>query len=306
MTEINDRINKLIDHYQKTLLIKPDSFAIYTKIAELYYQQGDLEQALENCQQVLQYQAESTLALKVLDDLLKNLGFDQEEATEFQQLLKDSSMLVEAFFALEARLTLSENVQQAADAETWKDAIALGYSLQQQKCWHESMQAYFKAIEIQPSLMFPHLMLQYFILPHISNLEPVISWYDRTIQIPRIHAYSCHVLGHLWTKQGQFQEAIAYYKKAWLKSNIGNFSESLGEQQRTKIDYLIIGVGKSGTSSLHQYLSQHPQVINPYEKELHFFNKNFEAGLDWYLAQFPPLSLKKRHFLTGEATPWYL
>ena len=65
-------------------------------------------------------------------------------------------------------------------------------------------------------------------------------------------------------------------------------------------------MGKSGTSSLHQYLSQHPQVINPYEKELHFFNKNFEAGLDWYLAQFPPLSHKKRHFLTGEATAWYL
>ncbi len=303
---MNDRINKLIDHYQKALLIKPNSIVIHTKLADLYYQQGDLEQVLNSCWEVLQHQQKLTLAPKILDRLLKDLGFEREEAAAFQEILKDTSTYIESYITLEKILTLSESVKQVADAETWKDAIALGYSLRQQNLWDEAMQAYFKAIEIQPSLIFPHFMLQYLVLPHISDLELVISWYDQTIQIPRICPYSCFVLGHLLTKQGQFQEAIAYYKKAWLKSNIGNFSESLGEQQRTKIDYLIIGVGKSGTSSLHQYLSQHPQVINPYEKELHFFSENFEAGIDWYLAQFPPLSYKKRHFLTGEATPWYL
>jgi len=302
---VENQINKLIDHYRKALLIKPNSIAIYNQIAELHYQQGDLEQALENCQQILQNQSDLTLVPKTLDKVLQDLGFEKEEAVSFHQLLQNTSVLAESFITLETILSPSENVKNAADAKTWKEAIALGYSLRQQQRWDEAMPAYFKAIEIEPSLMFPHYVFQYLILPHVSNLEPVINWYYQAIKIPRIHRYSCIVLGDILTKQGQLGEAIACYKQAWLKSNIDDFSENLCDQQRVAVDYLIIGVGKSGTSSLHQYLSQHPQVVNPYKKELHFFNTNFEAGLDWYLAQFPPLCQGKS-FLTGEATPWYL
>jgi len=65
-------------------------------------------------------------------------------------------------------------------------------------------------------------------------------------------------------------------------------------------------MGKAGTTSLFSYLTQHPQIINPHEKEIFFFNERYEYGFDWYLAQFPPSSFKREKFLTGEATPWYL
>lgn len=46
---------------------------------------------------------------------------------------------------------------------------------------------------------------------------------------------------------------------------------------------------KAGTTSLHAYLNQHPDIFMSAKKELDFFiDKNFEKmGLDWYKAQFP-------------------
>ncbi len=46
---------------------------------------------------------------------------------------------------------------------------------------------------------------------------------------------------------------------------------------------VIIGCSKSGTTSLYQYLAQHPDVISCEEKEPNFFaSENWEHGFDWY------------------------
>jgi len=37
-------------------------------------------------------------------------------------------------------------------------------------------------------------------------------------------------------------------------------------------DFLIIGAARSGTTSLYQYLSQHPSVISGVGKEVYFFD----------------------------------
>ena len=59
-------------------------------------------------------------------------------------------------------------------------------------------------------------------------------------------------------------------------------------------DFIIIGTQKAGTTSLHAYLSQHPQFLRPYEKEVHFFDggldpsiDNYKKGQAWYRAHFP-------------------
>ncbi len=51
-------------------------------------------------------------------------------------------------------------------------------------------------------------------------------------------------------------------------------------------DAMIIGAMKAGTSSLHYYLTQHPQVIAPLRKEVHYFDLNFGRGEAWYRANF--------------------
>ena len=76
-------------------------------------------------------------------------------------------------------------------------------------------------------------------------------------------------------------------------------------------DFMIIGAMRSGTTSLYNYLIQHPKIIPASEKEIHFFTLHYERGLSWYQEQFeknfPNFSLNKSNeFLTGEGTPAYI
>lgn len=64
--------------------------------------------------------------------------------------------------------------------------------------------------------------------------------------------------------------------------------------------FLIIGVMKGGTTSLHHYMSQHPLVLPSVVKEMDFFGYP-ERGLDWYLAHFPRRPDWEKRFITGEA-----
>ncbi len=68
-------------------------------------------------------------------------------------------------------------------------------------------------------------------------------------------------------------------------------------------DAMIIGAMKSGTSSLHFYLTQHPQVIPPLRKEVHYFDLNFGRGESWYRANFGRAG---QHGVNIDSSPYYL
>jgi hypothetical protein len=87
----------------------------------------------------------------------------------------------------------------------------------------------------------------------------------------------------------------------------------LTSSQRVLPDFIIIGAAKAGTTSLFQYLSQHPNVLPPYTKEVHFFDYRFDRGLAWYRRHFATRDRMRRvtettghRAMTGEATPYYL
>ncbi|MCH2104567.1 MAG: sulfotransferase domain-containing protein [Planctomycetes bacterium] len=53
-------------------------------------------------------------------------------------------------------------------------------------------------------------------------------------------------------------------------------------------DFLIVGAQKCGTTSLHAYLEEHPQLVAPPgRKELHFFDIHHGAGPGYYRSFFP-------------------
>ncbi len=70
-------------------------------------------------------------------------------------------------------------------------------------------------------------------------------------------------------------------------------------------DFLLIGAMKCGTTSLFEYICQHPAVLRPRFKELRYYSKHRYSSwtLENYLEQFPE---KPPGFITGEATPFYL
>jgi hypothetical protein len=78
-------------------------------------------------------------------------------------------------------------------------------------------------------------------------------------------------------------------------------------------DFIIIGVQRCGTTSLYNYLIEHPNVAPAFKKEVHFFDKHFKKGPIWYRAHFPSFfyasyvkQIRRQDLITGEATPYYI
>ena len=51
-------------------------------------------------------------------------------------------------------------------------------------------------------------------------------------------------------------------------------------------NFFLIGTAKAGTTSVHYYLSQHPDVLMSDPKEPLFFQIEYERGLDYYLSTY--------------------
>ena len=69
-------------------------------------------------------------------------------------------------------------------------------------------------------------------------------------------------------------------------------------------NFLIIGAQKAGTTTLHNALSQHPEVYMPKIKELNFYinEQLFNKGIGSYKAMFNPTN----EIAIGEASPGYM
>ncbi len=60
---------------------------------------------------------------------------------------------------------------------------------------------------------------------------------------------------------------------------------------------------RSGSTSLFRYLADHPQVFMAPGKELRYFDRRFDRGIDWYRAAFADAPADA---VVGEASPDYL
>ncbi|MGZ3882980.1 MAG: sulfotransferase family protein [Bacteroidia bacterium] len=83
---------------------------------------------------------------------------------------------------------------------------------------------------------------------------------------------------------------------------------------RIKPSFFIIGVQKGGTTSLSQYLEQHPAVIQPQRKDIYYFNNElkYAKGEKFYRAHFALQAYKAAYDLmhgvksvTFDPTPNY-
>ena len=73
-----------------------------------------------------------------------------------------------------------------------------------------------------------------------------------------------------------------------------------------KLDFIIAGVQKAGTTALWRFLRQHPEIALSETKELHFFDNE---SLDWSKPPYQRITIQfdnaARVRIRGEATPIY-
>jgi hypothetical protein len=72
-------------------------------------------------------------------------------------------------------------------------------------------------------------------------------------------------------------------------------------------NFLVIGAQRSGTTWLDKQLRYHPSIYLPtVRKEVHFFDRYYDRGLDWYKKFFPSQKQAHQYSWIGEVTPDYL
>lgn len=73
-----------------------------------------------------------------------------------------------------------------------------------------------------------------------------------------------------------------------------------------RIDFMVIGVQKAGTTALYDYLAEDPSIGLSQVKEVHFFD---DETLDWARPDYDPYHARfdwDRPAIRGEATPIYV
>src|SRR6266480_1310829 len=80
-----------------------------------------------------------------------------------------------------------------------------------------------------------------------------------------------------------------------------------------RLDFIVAGAQKSGTTALHYFLKRHPQIALPDRQEMHFFDDDeiFSGPVDYerlhrHFRKRPLRLLSVRLGLAGEVTPSYL
>ena len=160
------------------------------------------------------------------------------------------------------------------------------------------------ALRSAPRHHWIHNSLQY---THFNDdrLPQVAAEYEQHCHSYPDDKLALHLLAQWQIRLGRTEAAINTSRRAarlglgpqetWLASE---------EQESSPPDFIIIGVPKGGTTSLLNWLGQHPKIWSHPRKELHFFNGAWEQGKRWYLAQFPQFQ-NNSGIIRGEATPQY-
>lgn len=106
----------------------------------------------------------------------------------------------------------------------------------------------------------------------------------------------------------------------WAKNAANHSSRALGylsAADRPFPDYLVIGCKRGGTTSLFNYLVQHPGILNMFPqvrgtKSTDYFFKGEGHSTRWYRSHFPSERYRRRlgkrlgyRPLSGEASPYY-
>lgn len=316
-----------------------EDWQTYQKLGELRFEEEKYEEAEAYFHQAIEIDENSFLSYRSLAQTSFKLQKWQASETAYRQAIRclgrGSVFLyrqlgatlaqqqrwpeaIEVYLQSEALVgDIPEELEAARVAlqeqsETWETYLQLYDLLGDRQQWIGAIAAWWEAVMLAPEQYWgirsrPWELSQN--LDYLPHLERRFREYiqenphDLKVYLSLVKALSY---------QGKTAEEIAVLKILTHKQAHHTHPHLFGDDvpgtrptESDRLDFAIIGTQKGGTSSLWSYLRCHPNIYLCYPKELHFWSLNFEKGLAWYLAHFPPIP-KGKLCLTGEASPTYL
>ncbi len=150
---------------------------------------------------------------------------------------------------------------------------------------------------------YAHMMEQAARSTAAGRLQVAVQQCHEAIALRPDRAETYRHIGRLYQQLEEWDKAVPYFVQ---------YGAMTGQTRLPA--FVIIGGQRCGTTSLYNYLAQHPRIAPALCKEVHFFDKNFGRGLAWYRAFFPTFSTNGSNSdgrfvaetVTGEATPYYI
>ncbi len=288
-------LDETINYYCQAIK-NPAQYPIYQKALnlirenpELYLQLGNfLAEENQICGAIIIYHI-------VLTILPNQIDIYQQLEKIFRQKIKLEQQLNSYYSAVEA------------DGKS-QSYYHLGLALTKQQKWLEATIAYHHAIELNPDFAWWSDIRLWETFEKQDRLKKTVNLFQGFIDYPNNSVCRYLNLAEALTQENRIAEAIKIYQTASQKQIQQNYPTFFPKYQKfpkiSEPNFLVIGVKKGGTTSIYNYLTQHPQILPAIKKEIDFWSFYFHRGLDWYRAHFP-LIPELEKFLTGEASPSY-
>ena len=313
-------LDEAIDILSKGISVNHNDYFCYQKLGDAFTDKKQLEEAIAAYTRAVKLKPDNYLLLKKLGDILQQKGRLDEAAICYQKAIEINPKFSWAYHGLGNIFSKQGRWEEAAKIHYQEIAInpnfyrshyLLGNALSHDKDnLKEAFIAYRKAIKLKPEHpWFANYSTLWQFVREENKLQPLLKLYRQAVKQNQ-DAIWCYVnLGEILTAKGNIKAAIRAFQKASLnktKESCPTFVEKYWDFENARSpDFVIIGAQKSGTTSLENYISKHPQVLPAIKKETHFWYRDFDKGIDWYRAHFPPIP-PEANYLTGEATPNYL
>ena len=186
------------------------------------YSQGQLQQALQQAETLVQQYPNSSVLLNIQGAVLKGLGQLDLSVDAFNKALAIKPDYADAHYNM--GLVLQEQGKLEEAIEAYNKALAIkpdyvevynnmGNALQEHGKLEEAIEAYNKALAIKPDYADAHYNMG-LVLQEQGKLEEAIEAYNKALAIKPDYAELYNNMGNALKEQGKLEEAIEAFNKA--------------------------------------------------------------------------------------------
>jgi len=290
--------------YKQAIALNKDYAQAYYQLGVLWQKQDKQEQAVTAYQKAIAIEPQNTKVATDIATMYRSFQRYDLAISYYYEAIKNSSTPAQETTAIENYRATLEEYSQA----TIQNYYQFAKLLRAKGLFPQAISAYQQTLLKDPCFKPAYIDLQYTPITKDKS-KGLIDFYGQLVAKHPEITVAWGNLGDALTQQDRVSEALECYRKGSYNQAIQTYPYLAKlDWKKTKElgpDFIIAGASKSGTSSIYHYLSRHPQVLLSHKKEIDFYWKNYQRGVDWYLAHFPTIT-DNPEFLTGEATPNYL
>jgi tetratricopeptide (TPR) repeat protein len=264
---------------------QPEFFYTHYNLAQACIQAGRFKSACVALEQAIALRPNDPQLWSELAQICAQTGDLSLRRTALERLITFEPQNFQAHFDLAGILLNQQEPQRAAEV-------------------------YLQSLDIDPDFSWWYHHYFWMCLKDTERLDDAIAMFERHIQEFPDRSAPYVNFGEALVHRDRIPESLAPYR-AGLRQKLAKSKphypiDTWDDQNVFGPNFIILGAQKAGTSSLFKYAIQHPQIIPPLRKELEFWSRRMNRGLDWYLSQFPAIPPGKETYISGEACPGYL